>query len=261
MLSRIDLNSDVGESFGRYKLGFDERLMACISSANVACGMHAGDPSVMRRTVEKALSLGVKVGAHPSYPDLQGFGRRTLDMGPDEVYEFTLYQMGALDAFLRARGSKLTHVKPHGALYNDVYKRALKGDRTYCEAIASAVKDFDPSLWVVTLAGNVTMEIYASLGLKVAGEVFADRAYNPDGSLVPRGVKGAVIEDVEAVVERVVRMVERGEVEAMDGSAIKGLSFHTICLHGDSEGAVEMAERIRKALSERGISIKSFAEP
>ncbi len=252
---KIDLNSDIGESFGRYKLGHDEEILKYISSANIACGFHAGDPSVMKNTVKKAIENGVKIGAHPGYNDLQGFGRRSINYTPQEVYDMLLYQIGALYAFTKSQNTTLRHIKPHGALYNDIYKNYDKGDKSLAEAVASAIKDFDENLIAVMLAGTKVIEYWQSLGLKVAGEVFADRAYTPDGKLVPRSQKGAVIHDEKEVVKRVLQMVEKKQITAIDGSIIKQIEFDTICLHGDTKGAVELAQKIHNALKDANIKI------
>jgi len=253
---RVDLNSDMGESFGRYKLGYDEELLKYVSSANIACGFHAGDPMVMEFTVKEALSRGVAIGAHPGYLDLQGFGRRSISMSPEEVEAFVLYQIGALYAFVKANGGTLRHVKPHGQLYNDANNAATRGDEGIARAIGNAVKRFDPSLILVGLSGSKMVEVWRRMGLKVAEEVFADRAYNPDGTLVSRSKPGAVIKDPDEVVKRVIRMVKYREVVAIDGSVIKNLSFDTICVHGDTPTAVELAKRIREALDREGIEVK-----
>lgn len=253
---RVDLNSDMGESFGRYKLGYDEEVLEYVSSANIACGAHAGDPLVMEETVKFALENGVAVGAHPGYPDLQGFGRRSLAMSPNEIEAFVLYQLGALSAFVQSHGGKLRHVKPHGALYIDAYKAASAGDESICRAIGNAVKRFDPSLILVGLAGSKMVDIWRRMGLKVAEEVFADRAYNPDGTLVSRSKPGAVIKDPDEVVRRVIKMVKDKEIVAIDGTVIKDFSFDTICVHGDTPTAVELVRRIREAFDREGIEVK-----
>jgi len=253
---RIDLNSDMGESFGRYKLGYDEEVLKYVSSANIACGLHAGDPLVMERTVKEAISRGVGIGAHPGYPDLQGFGRRSMVMSPEEVEAFVLYQIGALYAFVRSHGGSLRHVKPHGALYTDAYNAASRGDESLSRAIANAVKRFDPSLILVGLAGSKMVDVWRRMGMRVAEEVFADRAYNPDGTLVSRSHPGAVIRDPDEVVRRTIRMVKDREVVAIDGTVIRGLSFDTICVHGDTPTALELVKRIREALDKEGIEVK-----
>lgn len=249
---RIDLNCDMGESFGRYKLGLDEEVIRFISSANVACGMHAGDPEVMRATVGLAKATGVSVGAHPGFADLQGFGRRNVAVQPAEAYALVLYQLGALAGFCRAAGVRLAHVKPHGALYNMAVK-----DLALAEAICRAVQDFDPTLVLLAPAGSQMDRAAAALGLRFAGEVFADRAYQADGSLVPRSQPGAVIEDEELAVRRVVRMVCEGKVAAINGQDIT-VQADSVCVHGDGAKALAFVKRIRAALLEAGVEIKAF---
>ncbi|MCD6156996.1 MAG: LamB/YcsF family protein, partial [Euryarchaeota archaeon] len=226
MARKIDLNSDLGESFGRYKLGMDEEVMKYITSANVACGFHAGDPVVMRRTVRIAKENNVRVGAHPGYPDLMGFGRRYMKLSRDEARNYVLYQIGALYAFLKAEGMSMQHVKPHGALYN-----ALVSDEELAYGVIEGVLDFDKNLIFVALAGSKVVEIAEGIGLKVAREAFADRAYRKDGTLVPRSVPGAVIHDREEVVRRVINIVEEERVRTIDGEWIE-IHADTICVHG-----------------------------
>ncbi len=247
----LDLNSDVGESFGRYTLGEDEALFAVITSANVACGFHAGDALVMRHTVTAAARAGVAIGAHPGYPDLQGFGRREWRVTPDEVYAFTVYQLGALAAFAHAEGVTLHHVKPHGALYNQ-----LAREMPLAEAFARAVRAFDASLWVVTLPNGALEQAALAAGLRVLREGFADRAYRPDGSLVPRSEAGAVIHDVDEVVRRAVRMATAGEVLTSTGEAVS-LRLDTLCIHGDTPGAATLARRVRAALEAAGVRVRA----
>lgn len=249
---RIDLNCDMGESFGRYKLGLDEEVIQFISSANVACGMHAGDPEVMRSTVELAKAAGVSVGAHPGFADLQGFGRRNMAVQPAEVYSLVLYQLGALAGFCTAAGTRLAHVKPHGALYNMAVK-----DFALAEAICRAVRDFDAGLVLLAPAGSQIDGAAAKFGLRLAGEVFADRAYQADGSLVPRSKPGAVIEDEELAVRRVVRMVCEGKVATIDGQDID-VQADSVCVHGDGAKALAFVKKIRAALLEAGVEIKAF---
>lgn len=248
-MTTIDLNSDLGESFGRYTLGLDAQVIPLVSSCNIACGMHAGDPSVMRKTVAAARDAGVAMGAHPGYPDLQGFGRRDMVLAPDEVYDTILYQIGALNAFCAAQGARLAHVKPHGQLYN----RAAV-DRPFAEAIAAAVKDYDPNLVLVGLANGELVRAGQEAGLRVAREFFADRNYTPEGRLVPRSQPDAVIHDEDHAVRRVVEAVETQSVLASDGSRIE-LPFDTICVHGDTPEALRFVSRIREALQERGVDI------
>lgn len=246
---RVDLNADVGESFGVYQLGRDEELIGQVTSVNVACGLHAGDPMVMRRTVTLARRWGVAVGAHPGYPDLQGFGRRQLSLSPEEVEAFVIYQVGALWGFCRAAGVPLQHVKPHGALYNLAARDADAAD-----AIARAVAQVDPGLVLVGLAGSELLRAGERVGLRVASEVFGDRAYNSDGTLVPRTHRGAVIRDPEVVADRVLRMVTEGRVTAADGSEVQ-LRADTVCFHGDTPGAVQLVRHVRERLEEAGVTL------
>ncbi|MDE3154889.1 MAG: LamB/YcsF family protein [Acidobacteriota bacterium] len=250
---RIDINSDMGESFGVYTLGNDAALMASITSANVACGFHAGDPSVMRRTVRLAREAGVSVGAHPGFPDLVGFGRRDLHVTPQEAEDFILYQIGAMAAACAAEGMRLQHVKPHGALFNMAVR-----DAALAGAIARAVAAFDRSLILFGLPGSQILEAGRREGLRVASEVFADRAYEPDGSLASRRTPGAVIHDPQAVVARAVRMVTEGMVVATDGSIVR-LAADTICVHGDTPGSDELAARLRDGLQKAGVHVKSLS--
>lgn len=251
----IDLNSDVGESFGRYTLGEDHALFEVITSANIACGWHAGDPLVMRATVRAAARKGVALGAHPGYPDLQGFGRRELRLTPEEVYSFTLYQLGAIAAFARAEGAPLRHVKAHGALYNQLAREA-----PLAEAFAQAVRDFDARLMVMTLPNSALERAAQAAGLRVLREGFADRAYRPDGSLVPRSEAGALLHDPAEVVRRAVRMATAGEVITSTGEAIP-LPIDTLCIHGDTPGAANLARRVREALAAAGVRVAAPEAP
>ncbi len=253
-MKTIDLNCDLGESFGAYTIGLDSEVIPHISSANVACGYHAGDPVVMRRTVALAAKAGVAIGAHPGFPDLMGFGRRNLAASPDEVYGYMLYQLGALSAFARAAGVPLQHVKPHGALYNMAGK-----DQNLAAAIAQAIHDFDPSLILLGLSGSAMLTEGERLGLKVAREVFADRAYNEDGSLVARKLPGAVITDEDTAIARVLRMIEHGEVETITGRVIP-ITADSVCVHGDNAHALAFVTRIRAALEEHGIAVRAMGE-
>ena len=246
---RIDLNSDLGESFGPWPMGQDVALMASISSANVACGFHAGDPGAMRQTIALARDKGVAIGAHPGFPDLVGFGRREMKASPAEVEDFVLYQVAALAGMARAQGMKLQHVKAHGALYNMACK-----DRALADAIARAVAAFDRSLVLFGLPNSELLRAGEAAGLPIAAEVFADRAYDPDGSLTSRSKPGSVIHDPKAVVERAVRMVKEQNVVAVDGSTI-ALRADTICLHGDTPGAADLARAVRAGLEAAGIRI------
>lgn len=246
---KIDLNCDMGESFGRYRIGADEVLMRFITSANIACGYHAGDPLVMDRTVRLAVKHGVGVGAHPGFPDLMGFGRRQMQLGPEEIENYVLYQVGALAAFARSAGEELAHVKPHGALYNMAAK-----DMELARAIVRGVECFSKGLVVVCLAGSAMVEAAEEAGLRVAREAFADRGYNPDGTLRSRRLPDAVIEDPQAAAERAVRMVRDGVVIAHTGEEIP-LCVDTICVHSDTPTAVEIAKTIRKELEAAGIEV------
>lgn len=250
----IDLNSDLGESFGAWKMGSDEAVLQFVSSANVACGFHAGDPMVMLATVRAAKEKGVAVGAHPGYPDLIGFGRRNMDVTPDEAYAYTLYQIGALQSVCNALGYKLQHVKAHGALYNQAAK-----NHALAVAIARAVKDAGSGLILLGLANSEFDKAAAEVGVPYAAEAFADRAYQADGTLVPRKVPGSMIHDVNLAVARIIRMVKEGKVETIDGKLID-LKPHSICLHGDSPEAVQMASEMRKGLETAGIAIRPMSE-
>lgn len=253
MSTTLDLNCDMGEGFGAYDLGDDIAILDHVSSANIACGFHAGDPPTMRRIVGAALAKGVAVGAHPGLPDLQGFGRREMKITPAEAYAMVLYQVGALAGFVQAAGGRLNHVKPHGALYNMAVR-----DRKLSEAIAQAVRDFDPGLVYFGLAGSVMIEAAEGLGLRACGEVFADRSYQDDGTLTPRRLPGAMITDLEQAVAQVRRMVHEGCVRALSGREIP-IEAHTVCLHGDQPGALEFAVGLSSALREDGIELRAPA--
>lgn len=246
---RIDLNCDLGESLGAYEFGRDQEVIPLINSANVACGFHAGDPTVMTRTVAEAIRHGVGIGAHPSYRDLAGFGRRVLLCSEDEVYGDVLYQIGALYAFARAQGTALSHVKPHGALNNRSFKDAVTA-----RGIVRAVKAFDSSLPIFAMPGSALLAEAEAAGLPVVHEVFADRAYNPDGSLVDRRLPGAVIHTAEEAAARVVRMVVDGKVTAADGTEVS-IRADSACVHGDNPAAVELIRTIRERLQEAGIVV------
>ncbi len=248
----IDLNCDMGESFGAYRIGEDEKIISYISSANIACGYHAGDPLVMDRTVQLAKEHGVAVGAHPGFPDLLGYGRRVLETQPGEVKRYVLYQVGALAAFCRVNKVELQHVKPHGALYNLAAR-----DEKIAREIIEAVLAYDPRLILVALSGSLLAEMAGSAGLKVAREVFPDRAYLADGRLAPRRLPGAVIHEVEQVGERVIRLISRGTVISLEGQEIE-LKADTLCLHGDTPGAWLLAKTIGEVLNEAGIPIQSL---
>ena len=244
---RVDLNCDMGEGFGVYRLGFDERIMPHISSANIACGFHAGDPVCMRRTVRLAEEAGVAIGAHPGLPDLMGFGRREMMVSADEARDYVTYQIGALQAFSTPK--KLQHVKVHGALYN-------MGARNegLARAVAEAVREVDPELILVGMAGSAWIKVGRELGLRVACEGFADRSLNPDGTLVPRSQPGAIIDDVEEVIARVLRIVADGKVLAINGEEID-MAADTICLHSDTPGAADLAQALRQRLEAAGVLV------
>jgi len=249
---RIDINSDMGESFGAYTIGHDAGLMTSITSANVAAGFHAGDPSVLRATVRMAKASGVAVGAHPGFPDLVGFGRRELNVTPGEAEDVVLYQLAAVAGVAAAEGVRLQHVKPHGALFNMAVRNA-----ELATAIARAVAAFDRSLILFGLPRSEILSAGRAAGLRVAAEVFADRAYEPDGSLASRRKPGAVIHDVGAVVARAVRMVTQRTVVAIDGSTVP-LEADTICVHGDTPGSDQLAATIRRGLEEAGVAVRAI---
>ncbi len=252
MAKTIDLNADAGESFGRWQLGHDEELFPLLSSVNLATGFHAGDPRVMLRSVRLAKRHGVAVGAHPGFPDLVGFGRRDLAASPEEAYTDVLYQIGALSAFLRLEGLPLHHVKPHGALY----LRMLR-DEALAQAVAQAVRDYDPDLPLVLLGGTPMEEAAKAVGVRYVREAFPDRAYLSDGRLAPRSMEGALIRDPREAARRAVQMVLEGEIEALDGGRVK-VEAETLCVHGDNPEAVAIARAVREALVEHGVEIKAF---
>jgi 5-oxoprolinase (ATP-hydrolysing) subunit A len=248
-MARLDLNCDLGESFGAYTIGADAEVMPYITSANVACGFHGGDPGVMRRTVQLAREHGVAVGAHPGFQDLVGFGRREMRVSPQEVEDIVLYQVGALEAIARSEGLRLVHVKPHGALYNMATR-----DRAMADAIARAVRACDPSLVLFVPPASEMQRAGEAAGLAVAAEGFADRAYEPDGSLAPRTRAGSVIHDAETVVARAARMATEGVVTATDGRDIP-MRIATLCVHGDTPGAGDLARALREGLTRAGVEI------
>lgn len=249
----IDLNSDLGESYGNWSLGDDAAMLSLVSSANVACGFHGGDPTVMRQTTLTATGEGVMIGAHVGYPDLVGFGRRFMDISPDALCDLVLYQIAALEGFARAAGSRLVYVKPHGALYN-----AVVHHRAQASAVAQATRTFDSSLKILGLPGSVLLETAQEQGLAVVKEAFVDRAYTSEGTLVSRRQPGAVLTDVSVVAQRATRMVTHREVEAIDGSVIP-IEADSLCIHGDSPGAVAMAREVRAGLTAAGVKIRAFA--
>ena len=251
---KVDLNSDLGESFGAYTIGLDEQVIAHISSANIACGYHAGDPLVMDKTVAAAKAAGIAIGAHPGYPDLIGFGRRNMTCSPAEVKAYVKYQLGALMAFAAAHGMKMQHCKPHGALYNMAGK-----DAALARAIAEAIAEVDSSIILLALAGSQMIKAGEEAGLRVASEVFADRAYQADGSLVPRKQPGAVIHDTDEAIARTIRMVKEGKVTAITGEDVP-LKADSICVHGDNPSAVEFVRNIRARLEAEGGTIAPLSE-
>lgn len=249
MAIKIDLNCDMGESFGVYRYGADEEIIREITSANIACGWHAGDPQVMDHTIQLCKLHGVAAGAHPGFPDLMGFGRRNMMVSANEVRNYIIYQIGALQGFAQSHGVKLAHVKPHGNLYNMAAK-----DSTMAAAIALGVKAIDPNLILVGLAGSLLCKEGQKAGLRVAQEVFADRAYRADGSLVPRGEPGAMIHSTEEAVQRMIQLIETGYMIAIDGTRLQ-MDAHTICMHGDTPGAAAYAKAIREMLESKGVQI------
>ncbi len=251
---KVDLNADLGESFGAYTIGMDSEVLRFISSANVACGFHAGDPLVMEKTVALACERGTAVGAHPGYPDLMGFGRRNLNIKPAEAKAYIKYQVGALLAFTKAQGIRLQHVKPHGAFYN----MAAVND-ALATAICEGIKEVDPELIVLGLAGSAHIRAAKAVGLKVASEVFADRAYMEDGTLVPRTMPGAMVHDKALAISRIIRMVKEGCVEAITGKVIP-IQADSICVHGDNPDAIGFVKEIRETLEAEGVSIACIAD-
>lgn len=249
----IDLNSDVGESFGSWTLGDDAAVFRHVSSANVACGFHAGDPSTIARTCRDAVAAGVTIGAHVGYRDLAGFGRRFLDCSATELADDVLYQLGALQALAQAAGSEIKYVKPHGALYNTIVHHEV-----HAQAVVDAVHTFNPRLPLLLLPGAVALRKAESRGLRAVAEAFADRAYNPDGTLVSRREEGAVLHDNEAVARNMVLLATEGKIVARDGSVLD-VRADSICVHGDTPGAVAMAGAVRAGLEAAGVTVRSFA--
>ncbi len=248
----IDLNCDMGESFGAWEMGNDAALMDYVSSVNIACGFHAGDASVIRKTVETAMEKGVAVGAHPSFPDLQGFGRRAMSLSAQEVFDIVLYQVAAVKGICEALGSKLHHVKPHGALYNQAAK-----DADLANAIAKAVKAIDENLILYGLSGSSLISEAEKIGLQTASEVFADRTYQSDGTLTPRNLPNALILDTEKAVSQVLQMISEQSVMTTNGEKIS-LKAETICIHGDGAHALEFAKTINAKLKKKGINIEKM---
>ncbi|MFE7172119.1 LamB/YcsF family protein [Streptomyces sp. NPDC057616] len=252
-MTSIDLNADLGEGFGRWRLTDDEQLLSVVTSANVACGFHAGDAATMRRVCELAAACGVRIGAQVSYRDLAGFGRRSMDVPPAELAAEVAYQIGALEVFARAAGTRVSYVKPHGALYNRVVH-----DEEQAGAVVEGVRLADAALPVLGLPGSRLLEQAAKAGLPAVTEAFADRAYTAEGTLVPRGHDGAVVTDAEAVVERSVGLARFGTVTSHCGAAVD-VRARSLCLHGDTPGAVELARLVRRRLQESGVRVEAFA--
>ncbi|GAA3404020.1 LamB/YcsF family protein [Pseudarthrobacter polychromogenes] len=251
-MASIDLNSDVGESFGNWTMGDDAAIFRSVSSANIACGFHAGDPSTIAQTCRDAVAAGISIGAHVGYRDLAGFGRRFLDCSPTELADDVLYQLGALEGIARAAGGRISYVKPHGALYNTIVTHQVQA-----QSVVDAVKAFGGDLPMLLLPGSVALAAAEAAGLRGVAEAFADRAYNPDGTLVSRREPGAVLHDEDAVAANMVRLATEGTIVARDGSTIK-TSAESICLHGDTAGAVSMAAAVRRELEAAGVDIRSF---
>lgn len=254
-MNAIDLNSDLGESYGAWRMGDDAAMLEVVSSANVACGFHAGDPISILRTLRSAAGRGVAIGAHVSYPDLAGFGRRDMDIAPADLTADVVYQIGALQGLAAAAGARVSYVKPHGALYNRIAVDAVQG-----AAVIAAIKAVDPSLVLMGLAGAPILAQARAAGLGVVAEAYADRAYTPAGHLVPRREAGAVLHDASSIASRMVRLATDGIVEAIDGSVIP-IDAQSICVHGDSPGAVAIACEVRRRLEAEGIGIASFLPP
>ncbi|MDR0396940.1 MAG: 5-oxoprolinase subunit PxpA [Oscillospiraceae bacterium] len=252
MRKTVDLNSDLGEGFGAYRIGGDERIIPLITSANLACGMHGGDPVVLMKAIDTCVKHSVAIGAHPGYPDLQGFGRRAMGLTADEADAYVRYQLAAASGMARAQGGEVTHVKLHGALYN-----RAGADYSFAKAICVGIKKTAPEAALLALSGSVMVKAGLDCGLKVAQEVFADRGYEDDGSLVARHKPGAMILDEDEAVSRVVRMVKEGVVRTVSGGEI-GIEADSICVHGDGEKALAFVERIRAALIEAGVRINNF---
>jgi UPF0271 protein len=249
---RIDINCDLGESYGAFKVGNDEKIMPHITSANIACGFHAGDPITMAQTINLAKKHKVAIGAHPGYPDLLGFGRREMQLTSEEVKNHTIYQVSALQGLARTAGVTLQHVKPHGALYNAAAK-----DEKLSSAIVDAVKALNHNLIIFAPLNSALAKAAVEGGLRVAYEAFADRAYNPDGSLVSRKHPNAIIQEPQKVMERAIKMVKKGTVFAVDGKVVNLGEVHTICVHGDTPSAVELAKTLKKGLTKAGIDVRS----
>ncbi len=251
-MTALDLNSDLGESFGRWVLGDDEAMLGLVTSANVACGFHAGDPTTLRRTCSLAADAGVVVGAQVGYRDLAGFGRRFVDVAPDELADDVVYQIGALDGMCRVAGTAVRYVKPHGALYNTIVHHEAQA-----AAVVAAVRDYSPELPVLGLPGSAFLQAAEKAGLRTVREFFVDRGYTPSGTLVPRSEPGALLHDPAEVTSRLLRLVADGVVAAVDGSPVT-VTAESACVHGDSPGAVEMARAVRDGLSRAGVTLRAF---
>ncbi|WEG12962.1 LamB/YcsF family protein [Pullulanibacillus sp. KACC 23026] len=253
-MSRIDLNCDLGESFGAYTLGQDRDMLDYVTSVNIACGYHAGDPKTMRETVEMAVEKGIGIGAHPGFPDLNGFGRRPMQLTEQEIYDLILYQLGALEGFIRVAGGHMQHVKPHGALYN-----MASVDTNMALAIAKAIHDYNPSLILFGLSGSKLIEAGRDAGLETASEVFADRTYQEDGTLTSRRSPDALIQDDQEAVSQVIRMVLEGKVKTQQNTDVL-IQADTVCLHGDGPHALSFAKLIRTELSQAGVVVKKLID-
>lgn len=250
----VDLNSDLGESFGAYTIGMDEEVIKLVSSANVACGFHASDPVVMKKTVEAAVASGIGIGAHPGFPDLMGFGRRNMVISPKEAYAYVTYQLGALSAFCKQAGATIQHVKPHGALYNMAGK-----DYELAKGICQAIYDFDPEIILLGLSGSQMINAGCDIGLKCANEFFADRAYEDDGSLRARSKEGSMITDENIAIERIIKVLKTGTVTTYSGNELS-LKIDSVCVHGDNVHALEFVRIIRERLTAEGITIAPLKE-
>jgi UPF0271 protein len=248
-MKKIDLNCDMGESYGAWKMGDDAGIMPLISSANIACGFHGGDPATIRKTVRLAVDNGVAIGAHPSLPDIQGFGRRVMKISAQDMYDLVVYQAGAVEAFARAAGAKLHHIKCHGALYN-----MAATDEALSEAMARAAKDL--GVMVYTLSNSTMMKVVKGKGVRALGEVFADRGYSDDGTLAPRDKPGGMIEDAQQSVKQVLGMIDDGIVVSLSGKRVP-VAADTLCLHGDQPNAVAFAKKLRETFAQKGIQIEA----
>lgn len=253
-MNRVDLNSDIGESFGIYRLGLDEEVIKYITSANIACGWHAGDPMVMERTVAISKKYGVAVGAHPGFMDMMGFGRRNISVSAEELKLYVKYQLGAMMGIAKSLGVRIEHLKPHGSMYN-----LASRDKDLARAIAEALYEIDGGIILVGLSGSELISEGRSVGLRVASEIFADREYNRDGRLVDRRVEGALIEDRDRVIERAIDMVKFGRVTSIDGIELE-LEVDTICVHGDNPSALEFVKQIRQSLVKSGVEVCKLSE-